>query len=52
MPEPNGLALAEAEAILEDVQERSTLVGAGLTGLAPDPANVERLQRLTRALGL
>jgi arginase len=52
MPEPNGLALHEAEAILADVQERSSLVGAGLTGLKPDPANVERLQRLTRALGL
>ncbi len=52
MPEPDGLALDEAEAILSDVRERSSLVGAGLTGLAPDPANVERLQRLTRALGL
>jgi arginase len=52
MPEPDGLALDEAEALLSDVRERSTLVGAGLTGLAPDPANVERLQRLTRALGL
>ena len=27
------------------------LVGAGFTGLAPDPANVERLGRLTAALG-
>jgi arginase len=52
MPEPDGLALDEAEAILADVQERSSLVGAGLTGLSPDPANVARLQRLTRALGL
>jgi arginase len=52
MPEPSGLALEEAEAILADVRERSTLVGAGLTGLAPDPANVERLHRLSRALGL
>lgn len=52
MPEPNGLGLEETEAILADVRERSTLVGAGLTGLAPDPANVARLHRLTRALGL
>lgn len=52
MPEPGGLPLEEAEAILADVNKRATVVGAGLTGLAPDPANVERLQRLTRALGL
>jgi arginase len=52
MPEPGGLALQAVEAILADVRERSTLVGAGLTGLAPDPANVEQLHRLTRALGL
>jgi hypothetical protein len=27
------------------------VVGAGLTGLAPDPANVEKLERLCTALG-
>jgi hypothetical protein len=27
------------------------VVGAGLTGLAPDPANVEKLERLCAALG-
>jgi arginase len=52
MPEPGGFALEAVEAILADVRERSTLVGAGLTGLTPDPANVEQLHRLTRALGL
>ena len=29
----------------------ASLVGCGLTGLAPDPANVEKLERLTAALG-
>jgi hypothetical protein len=33
------------------VAESGKLVGAGLTGLTPDPANVEKLHRLTAALG-
>jgi arginase family enzyme len=52
MPEPGGPTLAELEALLAGVQERATVVGAGFTGLAPDPANVEKLQRLAAALGL
>jgi arginase len=52
MPEPDGLRLDDVAVTLAGVRERSTVVGAGLTGLAPDPANVERMQRLTHALGL
>jgi arginase family enzyme len=52
MPEPGGPTLAELERILIRVRDGGTVVGAGLTGLAPDPANVEKLERLTTALGL
>jgi arginase family enzyme len=51
MPEPGGPSLGELEALLAGVRERATVVGAGFTGLAPDPANVEKLHRLTAALG-
>ena len=50
MPEPGGPTLAEVEKLL--IAIRGRVVGAGLTGLAPDPANVEKLERLTTALGL
>jgi arginase len=52
MPEPGGPTLADLEAVLGRIQERATVVGAGLTGLAPDPANVQKVERLTAALGL
>ncbi len=51
MPEPGGPSLAELEQLLVRVRESGKLVGLGLTGLAPDPANVEKLERLTAALG-
>ena len=52
MPEPDGLSLDEVERLFADLRARSTIVGAGLSGLAPDPDNVKRLERLTHALGL
>jgi arginase family enzyme len=52
MPEPGGPTLAELERVLGRIRERGTVVGVGLTGLAPDPANVEKVERLTAALGL
>jgi arginase family enzyme len=52
MPEPDGPTLADVERQLAHIRERGTVVGAGLTGLAPDPQNVEKLERLTTALGL
>ncbi len=51
MPEPAGPSIAELEAILTRAQDHATIVGAGFSGLAPDPANVEKLHRLTAALG-
>jgi arginase family enzyme len=52
MPEPGGPSLADVEQLLSRVRESGKLAGAGFSGLAPDPANVEPLQRLTAALGL
>ena len=37
MPEPDGLSLDEVERLFVDLRGRSTVVGAGLSGLAPDP---------------
>jgi arginase family enzyme len=52
MPEPGGPSLAEIERLLGRIRLRSGIAGAGFTGLAPDPANVEPLERLCAALGL
>ena len=53
MPEPDGPSLAEVERLFIRIRESGVpLAGAGLTGLAPDPANVEPLERLCAALGL
>jgi arginase len=52
MPEPGGLTLDEVETLFSDLRERTTLLGAGLTGLAAAESNVEPLTRLCRALGL
>ena len=51
MPEPGGPSLDELEQLLERVRASGKLVGAGFTGLAPDPANVDKLERLAAALG-
>jgi arginase len=51
MPEPDGPSLGEVEQLLGRVRESGKLVGVGITGLAPDPANVEKVHRLTAALG-
>jgi arginase len=52
MPEPGGLALAEAITLLERVAARKFVAGAGLTGLAAEPTNGPPLARLCAALGL
>jgi arginase family enzyme len=52
MPEPGGVSLAEAEELLRGIARNATVVGAGLTGLLPDPRNVEPAARLCAALGL
>ena len=52
MPEPGGLTLPETGSILEQVAASRPVAGAGLSGLAPAPANSPPLIRLTAALGL
>jgi arginase len=52
MPEPNGLALNEAERLLARIVEARPLAGAGLTGLVADERAVPGLMRLCAALGL
>jgi arginase len=52
MPEPGGLEVEEVEELFLDLSGRTTILGLGLTGLAPDPSNVEPLTRLCKALGL
>jgi arginase family enzyme len=52
MPEPGGLTLDEAEALLTRVAVQTPVLGAGFTAGVPDPANVEPLARLSRALSL
>jgi arginase len=52
MPEPGGLSLDEVAELLRRVRERTTVLGAGFSGVAADPANVEPLTRLALALGL
>ena len=52
MPEPDGLTLGQVEELFDDLRAHATVIGAGLTGLAPDPENVPKLQQLTKALGL
>jgi arginase len=51
MPEPGGPSFGELERLLVQVRDSGRMVGAGYTGLAPDPANVEKLGRLAAALG-
>jgi arginase len=50
MPEPGGPSLADVGRLFAELGARTAIAGAGITGLAPDPANVEPLERLTRNL--
>ncbi len=52
MPEPGGLVLAEVEQMLSEIAAGHAVLGAGLSGLAPEERNVEPLSRLCSALGL
>jgi arginase family enzyme len=52
MPEPDGLTLDEADALLRRVAGEAPVLGVGFTALLPDPANIGPLTRLSRALGL
>jgi arginase family enzyme len=50
-PEPGGSTVAEVEKLLCRLRDRGAVVGAGLSGLAADPADVEKLERLCTAFG-
>ena len=52
MPEPDGLSLDETERLLRAIAERAPVLGAGLSGLAAEPGNVDPATRLLAALGL
>jgi arginase family enzyme len=50
MPELGGLSLAETEELLARIRSSAPVLGAGLSGLAAEPSNVEPLTRLCAAL--
>jgi arginase family enzyme len=52
MPEPGGMTVPEVEEIFRDLAASHTVVGMGISGLAPDERNVEPLTKLCSALGL
>ena len=52
MPVPGGVLVVEAEALLRSVARSTHVVGAGLSGLLPEAANLEPVARLCEALGL
>jgi arginase len=52
MPEPGGLRVDEVERLFRDLSSRTTVLGAGLSGLVPDERNLPPLARLLTALGL
>jgi len=52
MPEPDGPSRAEVERILRSVAGRTSVLGAGFTGLTFDPSNIEPLTGFAAALGL
>jgi arginase len=52
MPEPGGLTVDDVESMLRGVAASHSVVGAGISGLAPEERNVEPLGRLCAALGL
>ena len=52
MPVPGGIRLDEAMDALHWIASNATVLGAGLSGLLPDPANVEPATRMAAALGL
>jgi arginase family enzyme len=52
MPEPGGMSLAEAEAVLREIAARAPIVGMGITALLPEERNVAVVERLTAAAGI
>ena len=52
MPQPGGISLDEAVAIVQGVSDRVPILGLGLTGLVAAAENIPRLVRLCNAAGL
>jgi arginase family enzyme len=52
LPVPGGPTIDEVEQLFADLAGRTRILGAGVTGLRPDPRNVEPLTRLLAALQL
>jgi arginase family enzyme len=52
MPEPGGLRLADVESLFTGLRGEATVLGAGVSGLAPDERNVAPVTRLLGSLGL
>lgn len=52
LPEPEGPTIEEVEQLFADLAGRARILGAGVSGLRPDPRNVEPLTRLLAALAL
>jgi arginase family enzyme len=52
MPEAGGIPLVEAESLLASIRSRAAILGAGVSGLRHDPANIQPVTRLCAALGL
>jgi arginase family enzyme len=52
MPEPGGLTVADVEAVFARVRKEATVLGAGVSGLAPDERNVAPVTRMLSSLGL
>jgi arginase family enzyme len=51
MPEPGGLALGEAERVLDSAGDRKPLLGVGFSGLVHNPRNGAAISRLAAAVG-
>jgi arginase family enzyme len=51
-PEPDGLAVDVVAGLFHELAATGLVVGAGITGLAPEPASITALERLCGALGL
>jgi arginase len=52
MPEPDGYSVDETEELFRAIAGQASVLGAGLSGLASEPSNVEPLTRLLAALRL
>jgi arginase len=52
MPEPGGLTMQDVADLLRRIRGHSPVLGAGFSGLAAEPSNVDPLTGLALALGL